>query len=107
MPSDKFPVFILQNGSKMTVEPPRGIKANLMKSYSNFNDDFFNSTGEKVRLSFILCNGIPSKNELCLHHIVNNECVYFCIFRMLSWSIYLIEEVACVIYSNFIVISKS
>ena len=49
MPSDQFPVFILQNGSKMTVEPPRGIKANLLKSYAGFNDDFLNSCGEKVR----------------------------------------------------------
>jgi dynein heavy chain len=48
MPSAKFPVFILQNGSKMTVEPPRGLKANLLKNYSNFSDDFFNTTGEKV-----------------------------------------------------------
>ena len=51
MPSDKFPVFILQNGSKMTVEPPRGIKANLLKAYSSFNDDFFTSTGEKVSIT--------------------------------------------------------
>ena len=29
MPSAKFPVYILQNGSKMTVEPHRGIKANV------------------------------------------------------------------------------
>ncbi|KAK3096562.1 hypothetical protein FSP39_001310 [Pinctada imbricata] len=48
MPSDKFPVYILQNGSKMTVEPPRGIKANLLKSYSNFNDEFLNSCGDKT-----------------------------------------------------------
>jgi dynein heavy chain len=45
MPSPKFPVFILQNGSKMTVEPPRGIKANLMRSYTGFTDDFMNSCG--------------------------------------------------------------
>jgi len=53
MPSEKFPVFILQNGSKMTVEPPRGIKANLMKSYSNFNDDFYNQASDKVPWKFL------------------------------------------------------
>ena len=45
MPSPKFPVYILQNGSKMTVEPPRGIKANLLRSYSGFTDEFLDSCG--------------------------------------------------------------
>lgn len=35
MPVDYFPVAILQNGLKMTTEPPRGIKANLKRSYTN------------------------------------------------------------------------
>lgn len=43
LPSNKFPVSILQNGSKMTIEPPRGVKANLLKSYSSLSDDFLNS----------------------------------------------------------------
>jgi len=29
----------------MTVEPPRGIKANLLRSYGSFTDDFINSCG--------------------------------------------------------------
>lgn len=48
LPSNKFPVSILQNGSKVTIEPPRGVKANLLKSYSSLSDDFFNSC-HKVR----------------------------------------------------------
>lgn len=35
MPADYFPASILQNGLKMTTEPPRGVKANLKRSYTN------------------------------------------------------------------------
>lgn len=48
LPSNKFPVSILQNGSKMTIEPPRGVKANLLKSYNSLSDDFLHSC-QKVR----------------------------------------------------------
>ncbi|XP_054262356.1 dynein axonemal heavy chain 1-like [Macrosteles quadrilineatus] len=61
-PSSAFPVAILQNGCKMTVEPPRGIKANLLRAYLNqvpqFHD-FLNSENPKVQtfkwMLFSLC----------------------------------------------------
>ena len=33
MPADYFPISVLQNGVKLTTEPPRGLKANLEKSF--------------------------------------------------------------------------
>ncbi|XP_072136794.1 dynein axonemal heavy chain 1 isoform X1 [Mobula birostris] len=61
LPSNTFPVSILQNGSKMTIEPPRGIKANLMKTYTSFSDDFLNSCSKVSDFKSLLFS-------LCLFH---------------------------------------
>ncbi|XP_008850074.1 dynein heavy chain 1, axonemal [Nannospalax galili] len=61
LPSNKFPVSILQNGSKMTIEPPRGIKANLLKSYNSLSDDILHSCLKVVEFKSLLLS-------LCLFH---------------------------------------
>jgi len=40
-PAPYFPISILQNGVKVTTEPPKGIKANLKRIFEGKNDGFF------------------------------------------------------------------
>uniref|UniRef100_A0A8C5T8B7 Dynein axonemal heavy chain 1 n=1 Tax=Malurus cyaneus samueli TaxID=2593467 RepID=A0A8C5T8B7_9PASS len=61
LPSNHFPVSILQNGSKMTIEPPRGVKANLLKSYISFSDDYLNSCSKVTEFKSLLLS-------LCFFH---------------------------------------
>uniref|UniRef100_A0A3Q3IZZ6 Dynein, axonemal, heavy chain 1 n=1 Tax=Monopterus albus TaxID=43700 RepID=A0A3Q3IZZ6_MONAL len=61
LPSDKFPVSILQNGTKMTIEPPRGIKANLQKTYLRLTNDFISSSTKITNFKSLLLS-------LCLFH---------------------------------------
>ncbi|CAJ1336216.1 unnamed protein product [Effrenium voratum] len=46
MPAKSFPVQVLQNGVKMTNEPPSGLRANLLRSYSALTDEVFKESNK-------------------------------------------------------------
>jgi dynein heavy chain len=58
MPSDDFPVAILQRGVKMTNEPPKGMKANLLRSMLQYDDKILNDCSKPTeyhKLIYSLC----------------------------------------------------
>ena len=45
-PSASFPVAILQNGIKMTNEPPKGLKANVRETYLSTDEQWFEASNK-------------------------------------------------------------
>jgi len=43
MPSEKFPIPVLQSGIKITNEPPKGMKANLKRTFLDMKEEEFES----------------------------------------------------------------
>lgn len=66
MPSDKFPVTILQNGLKITMEPPSGVRANILRTFSTFTEDIFTECTKIEPWKKLLFS-------LCMFHAVVQE----------------------------------
>jgi len=76
-PTPKFPIQLLQNCIKMTTEPPKGLKANLVRLLQNTSEESYNRVKEvqKYRRLFF---------SLCWFHAVLLERKKF---KMLGWNI--------------------
>lgn len=61
LPSEIFPIVILQNGVKLVQEPPKGLKSNLLQSYLTdpvADEEFFNGSNKPEiwgKMLFGLC----------------------------------------------------
>ncbi|CAE8623420.1 unnamed protein product [Polarella glacialis] len=82
MPSPDFPVSVLQNGQKMTLEPPRGLKSNLLRAFSSIEPEWFAESCTKDQA----CKHNFRKMlfGLCFFHALIQE---RCTYGPLGWNI--------------------
>jgi len=54
MPTADFPISILQNGIKMTIEPPKGLKSALRMAYGGLEEDWFEGCSKPYEFKKLL-----------------------------------------------------
>lgn len=77
MPCNYFPVPVLQNGTKVTNEQPKGIKSNMLRSISMIQEEKIEKSAKPEELRRFLMS-------LCFFHAVSQERLKF---GPLGWNI--------------------
>jgi dynein heavy chain, axonemal len=54
MPSEAFPVSTLQNSVKMTLEPPQGLRSNLLRTYDVLDNKMLNDCNKPREYKMLL-----------------------------------------------------
>lgn len=54
MPSETFPVSVLQTSVKMTMEPPSGLRSNLLRTYANTDNKELNDCSKPREFKILL-----------------------------------------------------
>lgn len=54
MPTSKFPVPVLQSGIKITNEPPKGLKANLRRTFLEIEENLYESSTKPTEFKKLL-----------------------------------------------------